>query len=70
MQINVDVADVVNYWLESQSKEMQLLLKNKSYEEIEYLVAVVNSFTEAQCKEILTKLSKSQDSHLEFQSLF
>ena len=62
--------DVVNYWLESQSKEMQLLLKNKSFEEIEYLIAVVNSFSEEQCKEILTKLSKSQDSHLEFQSLF
>ena len=67
MQINIDV---VNYWLESQSKEMQLLLKNKSFEEIEYLIAVVNSFSEEQCKEILTKLSKSQDSHLEFQSLF
>ena len=67
MQINIDV---VNYWLESQSKEMQLLLKNKSYEEIEYLIAVVNSFSEEQCKEILTKLSKSQDSHLKCQSLF
>jgi len=67
MQINIDV---VNYWLESQSKEMQLLLKNKSFEEIEYLIAVVNSFSEEQCKEILTKLSKSQDSHLKFQSLF
>ena len=67
MQINIDV---VNYWLKSQSKEMQLLLKNKSFEEIEYLIAVVNSFSEEQCKEILTKLSKSQDSHLEFQSLF
>ena len=67
MQINIDV---VNYWLESQSKEMQLLLKNKSFEEIEYLIAVVNSFSEEQCKEILTKLSKSQDSHLKCQSLF
>jgi len=62
--------DVVNYWLESQSKELQLLLKNKSLEEIKYLIEVVSSFTEEQCKEILTKLSKSQDSHLEFQSLF
>ncbi len=67
MQNNIDV---VNYWLESQSKEMQLLLKNKSYEEIEYLIAVVNSFSEEQCKEILTTLSKSQDSHLKCQSLF
>ena len=67
MQNNIDV---VNYWLESQSKEMQLLLKNKSFEEIEYLIAVVNSFSEEQCKEILTKLSKSQDSHLKCQSLF
>ena len=67
MQNNIDV---VNYWLESQSKEMQLLLKNKSFEEIEYLIVVVNSFNEEQCKEILTKLSKSQDSHLEFLSLF
>ena len=67
MQINIDV---VNYWLKSQSKEMQLLLKNKSFEEIEYLIAVVNSFSEEQCKEILTKLSKSQDSHLKCQSLF
>jgi len=62
--------DVVNYWLESQSKELQLLLKDKSLEEIKYLIEVVSSFTEEQCKEILTKLSKSQDSHLEFQSLF
>ena len=67
MQTNIDV---VNYWLESQSKELQLLLKNKSLEEIKYLIEVVSSFTEEQCKEILTKLSKSQDSHLEFQSLF
>ncbi len=67
MQNNIDV---VNYWLESQSKELQLLLKNKSLEEIKYLIEVVSSFTEEQCKEILTKLSKSQDSHLEFQSLF
>ena len=64
MQNNIDV---VNYWLESQSKELQLLLKNKSLEEIKYLIEVVSSFTEEQCKEILTKLSKSQDSHLEFQ---
>ena len=67
MQNNIDV---VNYWLESQSKELQLLLKNKSLEEIKYLIEVVSSFTEEQCKEILTKLSKSQDSHLKFQSLF
>ena len=67
MQNNIDV---VNYWLESQSKELQLLLKNKSLEEIKYLIEVVSSFTEEQCKEILTKLSKSQDSHLEFLSLF
>ena len=67
MQNNIDV---VNYWLESQSKELQLLLKNKSLEEIKYLIEVVSSFTEEQCKEILTKLSKSQDSRLEFQSLF
>ena len=63
MQNNIDV---VNYWLESQSKELQLLLKNKSLEEIKYLIEVVSSFTEEQCKEILTKLFKSQDSHLEF----
>lgn len=67
MQNNIDV---VNYWLESQSKELQLLLKNKSLEEIKYLIEVVSSFTEEQCKEILTKLSKSQDSRLGFQSLF
>jgi len=67
MQNNIDV---VNYWIESQSKELQLLLKNKSLEEIKYLIEVVSSFTEEQSKEILSKLSKSQDSHLEFQSLF
>ena len=66
MQNNIDV---VNYWIESQSKELQLLLKNKSLEEIKYLIEVVSSFTEEQCKEILDKL-KNQDSHLEFQSLF
>ncbi len=66
MQNNIDV---VNYWIESQSKELQLLLKNKSIEEIKYLIEVVSSFTEEQCKEILDKL-KNQDSHLEFQSLF
>ena len=66
MQNNIDV---VNYWIESQSKELQLLLKNKSLEEIKYLIEVLSSFTEEQCKEILDKL-KSQDSHLEFQSLF
>ena len=66
MQNNIDL---VNYWLESQSKELQLLLKNKSLEEIKYLIEVVSSFTEEQCKEILDKL-KNQDSHLEFQSLF
>ena len=67
MQNNIDV---VNYWIESQSKELQLLLKNKSLEEIKYLIEVVSSFTEEQSKEILSKLSKSQDSHLKFQSLF
>ena len=66
MQNNIDV---VNYWIESQSKELQLLLKNKSLEEIKYLIEVVSSFNENQCKEILDKL-KSQDSHLGFQSLF
>ena len=66
MQNNIDV---VNYWLESQSKELQLLLKNKSLEEIKYLIEVVSSFNENQCKEILDKL-KSQDSHLGCQSLF
>ena len=67
MQNNIDV---VNYWIESQSKELQLLLKNKSLEEIKYLIEVVSSFTEEQSKEILSKLFTSQDSHLEFQSLF
>ena len=66
MQNNIDV---VNYWIESQSKELQLLLKNKSLEEIKYLIEVVSSFNENQCKEILDKL-KSQDSHLGCQSLF
>ena len=61
--------DVVIYWLKSQSTEMQLLLKDKSFQELKCLIEVMTSFTEEQCKS-LTKLSKTQDSLSEFQSLF
>ena len=61
--------DVVQYWLKSQSTEMQLLLKDKSFQELKCLIRVVTSFTEEQCKS-LTNLSKSPDSLEEFQSLF
>lgn len=61
--------DAVNYWLKSQSAEIQLLLKDKSLQELKCLIEVITSFTEEKCKS-LTKLSKTQDSHAEFQSLF
>jgi len=61
--------DVVIYWLKSQSAEIQLLLKDKSLQELKCLIEVITSFTEEKCKS-LTKLSKTQDSHAEFQSLF
>lgn len=61
--------DVVIYWLKSQSTEIQLLLKDKSLQELKCLIEVITSFTEENCKS-LTKLSKTQDSHAEFQSLF
>ena len=61
--------DVVIYWLKSQSAEIQLLLKDKSLQELKCLIEVITSFTEEKCK-TLTKLSKTQDSHAEFQSLF
>ena len=61
--------DVVIYWLKSQSTEIQLLLKDKSLQELKCLIEVITSFTEEKCKS-LTKLSKTQDSHAEFQSLF
>ena len=62
-------SDVVNRWLESQSKEIQLLLKNKSRQEIECLIELVSSFTECECKQILNKLSKSPDSLLKSHKL-
>ena len=61
--------DVVIYWLKSQSTEMQLLLKDKSFQELKCLIEVITSFTEEQCKS-LTKLVKTQDSLAESQSLF
>ena len=61
--------DAVIYWLKSQSTEIQLLLKDKSLQELKCLIEVITSFTEEKCKS-LTKLSKTQDSHAEFQSLF
>lgn len=67
MQPNTEIVD---YWLKAQSVETQLLLKNKSVQEIKYLMQVVESFSEDQCKTILEKLSKNQDSRLKFQSLF
>ena len=61
--------DVVIYWLKSQSTEIQLLLKDKSLQELKCLIEVITSFTEEQCKS-LTKLIKNQDNRLEFQSPF
>ena len=61
--------DVVNYWIKSQSLEIQLLLKEKSFQELKCLIEVITSFTEEQCKS-LTKLVKTQDSPAECQSLF
>ena len=61
--------DVVNYWIKSQSLEIQLLLKEKSFQELKCLIEVITSFTEEQCKS-LTKLVKTQDSLAESQSLF
>ena len=58
--------DVVIYWLKSQSTEIQLLLKDKSLQELKCLIEVITSFTEEKCKS-LTKLSKIQDSLAEFQ---
>ena len=61
--------DVVMYWLKSQSTEMQLLLEDKSLQELKCLIEVITSFTEEQCKS-LTKLIKNQDNRLKFQSPF
>lgn len=61
--------DVVFYWLKSQSAEIQLLLKDKSFKELKCLIEVITNFTEEKCKGS-TKLSKNQDSLAEFQSLF
>ena len=61
--------DVVNYWIKFQSLEMQLLLKEKSFQELKCLIEVITSFTEEQCKN-LTKLVKTQDSLSESRSLF
>ena len=61
--------DVVNYWIKSQSLEIQLLLKEKSFQELKCVIEVITSFTEEQCKS-LTKLVKTQDSLAESQSLF
>jgi hypothetical protein len=61
--------DVVNYWIKSQSLEIQLLLKEKSFQELKCLIEVITSFTEEQCKS-LTKLVKTQDSLSESRSLF
>jgi hypothetical protein len=61
--------DVVIYWLKSQSAETQLLLQDKSFQELKCLIEVMTSFTEEQCKS-LTNLSKTPDSLAESQSLF
>ena len=61
--------DVINYWIKSQSLEIQLLLKEKSSQELKCLIEVITSFTEEQCKN-LTKLVKTQDSLSESRSLF
>jgi hypothetical protein len=63
MEIN---EDAVIYWLKSQSTEIQLLLKDKSLQELKYLIQVITNFTEENCKS-LTKLSKNPDSLAEFQ---
>jgi hypothetical protein len=62
--------DVVIYWLKSQSTEIQLLLQDKSFQELKCLIEVITSFTEEQCKSLMTKLPKTPDSLVEFQSLF
>lgn len=61
--------DAVIYWLKSQSTEIQLLLKDKSLQELKCLIQVITNFTEENCKS-LTKPSKTPDSLAEFQSLF
>jgi len=58
--------DAVIYWLKSQSTEIQLLLKDKSLQELKCLIQVITNFTEENCKS-LTKLSKNLDSLAEFQ---
>jgi len=62
--------EIIAYWLKAQSEEIQSLLKNKSVEEIKYLMQVVESFSEDKCKKILSKLPKNQDSRLRCLSLF
>jgi hypothetical protein len=62
--------DVVQYWLKSQSTEMQLLLKDKSFQELKFLIEVATSFTEEQCEILRTKLLTSPGSLAESQSLF
>ena len=61
--------NAVIYWLTAQSTETQLLLKDKSSQELKCLIEVMTNFTEENCKS-LTKLSKTPDSLAEFQSLF
>jgi len=62
--------DVVMYWLKSQSTEIQLLLKDKSFQELKCLIEVMSNFTEEKCKSLMTNLPKTPDSLAEFQSLF
>ena len=62
--------DVVMYWLKSQSTEIQLLLQDKSFQELKCLIEVMTNFTEKQCKSLMTNLPKTPDSLAEFQSLF
>ena len=62
--------DVVIYWLKSQSAEIQLLLQDKSFQELKCLIEVMSNFTEEQCKSLMTKLPKTPDSLAIFQSLF
>lgn len=62
--------EIIAYWLKAQSDEIQSLLKNKSFEEIKYLMQVVETFSENQCKTIFKKLPKNQDSRLRYLSLF
>ena len=62
--------DVVIYWLKSQSTEIQLLLQDKSFQELKCLIEVMSKFTEEQCESFMTKLPKTPDSLAIFQSRF